>query len=154
ARALVRAFGCGRARARAAALAGPLRMKIVALSGGVGGARFVRGLARVVADPRDLAVIVNTGDDFEHWGLSISPDVDTVVYALAGMSHEERGWGLAEESFAALEMMKKYGEADWFALGDRDLAMHLSRTRGLRAGESLTAVTARLARALGIACSV
>jgi LPPG:FO 2-phospho-L-lactate transferase len=124
-------------------------MKVVALSGGVGGARFLRGLARAVA-PEDLTAVVNTGDDFEHWGLFISPDVDTVVYTLAGLSNEERGWGLADESFRALELMRSYGEDDWFALGDRDIAMHLARTRAWRSGERLTTITGRLARALGV----
>jgi LPPG:FO 2-phospho-L-lactate transferase len=127
--------------------------KVVALSGGVGGARFLHGLSRVLA-PEALTAIVNTGDDFEHWGLAISPDVDTVVYTLADLAHEERGWGLAEETFHALEMMRKYGAPDWFGLGDRDLAMHLVRTEALRRGETLSAVTARLASALGVACRV
>jgi LPPG:FO 2-phospho-L-lactate transferase len=123
--------------------------RIVALSGGVGGARFLHGLARAV-DPDALAIIVNTGDDFEHWGLSISPDVDTVMYTLANLAHEERGWGLAEESFHALDMIRRYGGEDWFALGDRDLATHLLRSQALARGETLTAVTARLCKALGV----
>jgi hypothetical protein len=93
---------------------------------------------------------VNTGDDFEHWGLAISPDVDTVMYTLAGLSHEERGWGLAEQSFHALEMVRRYGGDAWFSLGDRDLATHLLRTEALRRGERLTDVTARLCGALGV----
>jgi LPPG:FO 2-phospho-L-lactate transferase len=124
-------------------------VKVVALSGGVGGARLVCGLARALA-PDDLTVVVNTGDDFVHLGLHVSPDVDTVMYTLAGLSHEERGWGLAEESFGALEMVRRYGGADWFALGDRDLATHLLRTEALARGEPLSAVTARLAGALGV----
>jgi LPPG:FO 2-phospho-L-lactate transferase len=123
--------------------------RVVALSGGVGGARLVHGLARALA-PDALSVIVNTGDDFEHWGLWISPDLDTVMYTLADFAHEERGWGLAEESFGALEMVRRYGGADWFALGDRDLATHVLRTEGLRRGETLSAVTARLASGLGV----
>ena len=86
-----------------------------------------------------------------HLGLNVSPDLDTVMYTLAGLAHEERGWGLAEESFAGLAMVKRYGGPDWFALGDRDLATHLLRTEALRAGETLSAITARLCRALGIA---
>lgn len=126
---------------------------IVALSGGVGGARLLRGLARVL--PADaLTVVVNTGDDFEHWGLHVSPDVDTVMYTLAGLAHEERGWGLTEETFRALEAMRRYGEEEWFAIGDRDLATHLSRTRGLERGETLTDTTLRLCRALGVATRV
>lgn len=124
-------------------------MKVVALSGGVGGARLLDGLARALP-PEALTAIVNTGDDFVHLGLHVSPDVDTVMYTLAGLAHEERGWGLAEESFAGLSMVKRYGGPDWFALGDRDLATHLLRTEALRAGESLSAVTSRLCGALGV----
>jgi len=127
--------------------------KVVALSGGVGGARFVHGLSRALeaaAETVDLTVIVNTGDDFEHWGLHVSPDSDTVMYTLADLAHEERGWGLAEESFATLEMVRRYAGDDWFQLGDRDLATHILRTQGLRRGETLSQVTARLAGALGI----
>lgn len=122
---------------------------VVALSGGVGGARLVHGLDRVLP-AGVLTTIVNTGDDFEHWGLSISPDLDTVMYTLADLAHVARGWGLAEETFAAFDMMKGYGAPDWFALGDRDLATHLVRTEALRCGETLTSVTRRLATALGV----
>jgi LPPG:FO 2-phospho-L-lactate transferase len=124
-------------------------MKVVALSGGVGGARLLDGMARALP-PGSMTAIVNTGDDFVHWGLHVSPDLDTVMYTLAGLAHEERGWGLAEETFAALSMVKRYGGADWFALGDRDLATHLLRSEGLRAGESLSTITERLRQALGI----
>ena len=127
--------------------------RVVALSGGVGGARLLRGLARVLPAGA-LATIVNTGDDFQHWGLHISPDVDTVMYTLAGLSHEQRGWGLATETFIALEAMRAYGEDGWFALGDRDLATHLARSLGLARGESLTEVTARLCSSLGVAARV
>jgi len=126
---------------------------VVALSGGVGGARFLRGLAQALA-PDSLTAIVNTGDDFEHWGLYISPDVDTVMYTLAGLCHEEQGWGLAGESFAALEMMRRYEADAWFRLGDGDLATHLLRTQAMRRGESLSDVTARLCRALGVRASI
>ena len=122
---------------------------VVALSGGVGGARLLRGLARVLPEGA-LTAIVNTGDDFEHWGLHVSPDVDTVMYSLAGLAHEERGWGLAVETFGVLDAMRRYGEDGWFAIGDLDLATHLARTRGLARGETLTAITARLSRALGV----
>ncbi|MGO9839228.1 MAG: 2-phospho-L-lactate transferase [Polyangiaceae bacterium] len=126
---------------------------VVALSGGVGGARLLRGLSRVL--PSDaLTAVVNTGDDFEHWGLYVSPDVDTVMYTLAGLAHEERGWGLADETFRALEGMRLYGDDGWFGIGDRDLATHLSRTRGLERGETLTRVTERLCRALGVASRI
>lgn len=128
-------------------------MKVVALSGGVGGARFVDGLARALP-AHALTTIVNTGDDFVHLGLHVSPDVDTVMYTLAGLAHEERGWGLAVESFAGLEMVKRYGGPDWFALGDRDLATHLLRTEALRNGEPLSSITARLCGALGVASRV
>jgi LPPG:FO 2-phospho-L-lactate transferase len=124
-------------------------MKVVALSGGVGGARLMDGLARALPDG-DLTCVVNTGDDFVHLGMHVSPDVDTVMYTLAGLAHEERGWGLAEESFAGLAMIKRYGGPDWFALGDRDLATHLLRSEALRAGEPLSAITARLCAALGV----
>jgi LPPG:FO 2-phospho-L-lactate transferase len=126
---------------------------VVALSGGVGGARLLHGLSRAL-EPEALTAIVNTGDDFEHWGLSISPDLDTVMYTLADLAHEERGWGLSEESFHALEMMRRYGAEDWFALGDRDLATHLVRTEGLRRGEALSAVTRRMTAKLGIRARV
>ena len=124
-------------------------MKVVALSGGVGGARLLDGLARALP-AGSMTAIVNTGDDFVHLGMHVSPDLDTVMYTLAGLAHEERGWGLAEETFAGLSMVKRYGGPDWFALGDRDLATHLLRSEALRAGEPLSAITARLCRALGI----
>jgi LPPG:FO 2-phospho-L-lactate transferase len=123
--------------------------RVVALSGGVGGARFVHGLSRALPDAC-LTVVVNTGDDFEHWGLHVSPDCDTVMYTLADLAHEERGWGLAEESFHTLSMVRRYQGDDWFQLGDRDLATHILRTQGLRRGETLSAVTERLSRALGV----
>jgi LPPG:FO 2-phospho-L-lactate transferase len=125
-------------------------MKVVALSGGVGGARLLDGLARALP-AGDLTAIVNTGDDFVHLGLHVSPDLDTVMYTLAGLAHEERGWGLAEETFAGLSMVRRYGGPDWFALGDRDLATHLLRSEALRAGETLSTITARLCSALGVA---
>jgi len=130
------------------ALGSPAKKKVVALSGGVGGARLVHGLSAALDG--DLTVIVNTGDDFEHWGLHVSPDCDTVMYTLADLAHEPRGWGLAEESFHTLSMVKRYGGPDWFQLGDRDLATHILRTDALRRGELLSAVTERLARALGV----
>jgi LPPG:FO 2-phospho-L-lactate transferase len=126
---------------------------VVALSGGVGGARLLRGLARVLPEAA-LTAVVNTGDDFEHWGLHVSPDVDTVMYSLAGLAHEERGWGLAVETFGALEAMRRYGEEGWFAIGDLDLSTHLARTCGLARRETLTAITARLCHALGVRARV
>jgi LPPG:FO 2-phospho-L-lactate transferase len=123
--------------------------KLVALAGGTGAAKFLRGLCRLV-DPRDLTVVVNTGDDTELWGLHISPDLDTVCYTLAGVIDAARGWGLAEETFHALGQMARFGEPTWFNLGDRDLATHLHRTRLLRGGCSLSEATAAIASALGV----
>jgi LPPG:FO 2-phospho-L-lactate transferase len=123
--------------------------KLVALAGGTGAAKFLRGLCRLV-DPRDLTVVVNTGDDTELWGLHISPDLDTVCYTLADVIDAARGWGLAEETFHALGQMARFGEPTWFNLGDRDLATHLHRTRLLRGGRSLSEATAAIAGALGV----
>jgi LPPG:FO 2-phospho-L-lactate transferase len=123
-------------------------MKVALLAGGVGGARLAHGLSRILGS--DLTVIVNTGDDLEHWGLAISPDVDTVMYTLAGLGDAARGWGLAGETFGALEQMRRYGEADWFNLGDRDLATHLVRTKALRDGHKLSEITDRMRKALGV----
>ncbi|MEO5791718.1 MAG: 2-phospho-L-lactate transferase CofD family protein, partial [Gaiellaceae bacterium] len=124
-------------------------MKVVLLSGGVGGARFARGLAAAI-DPADVTVIGNVGDDLEVLGLAVSPDLDSILYALAGLNDEERGWGRADESWRALETVSALGGEDWFRLGDRDLGLHLMRTQALRAGEPLSAVTARLVRAAGV----
>ena len=124
-------------------------MKIAVFSCGVGGARFLRGLSDVV-DPRDLAVIGNVGDDVEVLGMHVSPDLDSILYALAGLADEERGWGRADETWHALEAAAALGGESWFRLGDRDLGLHLVRTQALHAGEPLSAVTARLARALGL----
>jgi LPPG:FO 2-phospho-L-lactate transferase len=122
---------------------------VVALSGGVGGARLLHGLAAQLP-AHALTAIVNTGDDFEHWGLTICPDLDTVMYTLSGLAHEARGWGLEGETFQALAMVERLGGPGWFQLGDRDLGTHLVRTQSLRRGETLSAVTARLCRALGV----
>ncbi len=124
--------------------------RVVALSGGVGGAKLVSGLADLL-DAASLTAIVNTGDDFTHWGLHIAPDLDTVMYTLAGLSHPVQGWGLAGDTFTALAMVERYGGEAWFRLGDRDLGTHLARTRALAAGRTLTEVTASLCRALGVA---
>jgi len=115
----------------------------------VGGAKLASGLAAVLP-PEQLTVVINTGDDFEHVGLSVSPDIDTVVYTLSGLSDEVRGWGVANETWQAIEQLGRLGEPDWFRLGDRDLAMHIARTRRLRAGETLSQITADLAKRLGI----
>jgi LPPG:FO 2-phospho-L-lactate transferase len=128
-------------------------MKVVALSGGVGGARFLRGVLDAV-DPADVTAIVNVGDDLEVLGLSVSPDLDSVVYALAGLADEERGWGRAEETWNALSTVEALGGEAWFRLGDRDLGLHLVRTQALRAGQPLSAITARLTAALGLEVAV
>jgi len=122
---------------------------IIALSGGVGGAKLALGLSRVLP-PEDLLVVVNTGDDFEHLGLSISPDIDTVMYTLAGLANRELGWGRHDETWSFMETMEALGGETWFRLGDRDVALHVERTRRLRRGESLSAVTNALAAKMGI----
>jgi LPPG:FO 2-phospho-L-lactate transferase len=124
-------------------------VKVTVLSGGVGGARFVRGVVDVLP-PADVTVIGNVGDDVEVLGLHVSPDLDSILYALAGVNDEERGWGRADETWNALATAAELGGESWFRLGDRDLGLHLVRTQALRAGEPLSAVTARLARALGV----
>ena len=125
-------------------------MDVVALAGGVGAARFLRGMVRVV-DAAHLTVIANTGDDIELHGLHVSPDLDTITYTLGGAVHPEQGWGRADETtVVATEMASRYGEATWFTLGDRDLATHLVRTHALRRGDPLSEVTARIAAAWGI----
>ncbi len=122
---------------------------VVALSGGVGGAKLVHGLARALPEGA-LTAVVNTGDDFEHLGLFVCPDLDTCMYTLAGLSDDERGWGLSGETFRALEMVERFGGDAWFKLGDRDLATHLLRSDALRRGERLTEITARLCERAGV----
>ncbi len=122
---------------------------VVALAGGVGGARLAHGLAQVLP-PERLSVVVNTGDDFEHWGLTICPDLDTVMYTLGGVANPETGWGHVDETFHCLETMEDLGGPAWFHLGDRDLATHLLRTQWLREGFRLTEVTRRLSEPLGV----
>jgi LPPG:FO 2-phospho-L-lactate transferase len=124
----------------------------VALSGGIGGAKLALGLARLLGER--LTVIVNTGDDFEHLGLTISPDVDTTLYTLAGVANPETGWGRRDETWSFMKAVAELGGPTWFKLGDRDLAIHVERTRRLRAGETLTSVTAHLAARLGVAARV
>ena len=128
-------------------------MKVALLSGGVGGARVARGLVSAV-DPVDVTVIGNVGDDLEVLGLSVSPDLDSILYALAGLNDEERGWGRAGETWEALSTVSELGGEDWFRLGDRDLGLHLVRTQALRNGEPLSAITERLARSLGLAARI
>lgn len=125
---------------------------VVALCGGVGGAKLALGLERLIG--ADLTIIVNTGDDFEHLGLHVSPDIDTIIYTLGGLSDLERGWGRADESWNFMETLGALGGETWFRLGDRDLAMHVERTRALRSGISLTEFTTATARRLGIAASI
>lgn len=126
---------------------------IVVFTGGTGGTKLVQGLQQVVA-PQELTVIVNTGDDLDWWGLHVSPDVDSVLYGLAGLLSTDRGWGLEGDSFRCLERMKQLGQAGWFSLGDLDLATHLTRTTMLRSGKTLTEATAILATKLGIRARV
>ncbi len=122
---------------------------IVALAGGVGAARFLRGLVRVV-DPASVTVVVNTADDDQFHGLSVSPDLDTVTYTLAGAEHPEQGWGLADETFTAMDALDRYGADTWFRLGDHDLATHLYRTRRRYEGATLTEITAEITAAWGV----
>ncbi len=122
---------------------------ILALSGGVGGAKLALGLNRVLP-PEQFTVVANTGDDFQHFGLHISPDIDTVLYTLSGLSNTELGWGQAQESWNFLDAMARLGGDSWFRLGDRDMATHIRRGELLASGQSLTEVTAYLCKVLGI----
>ena len=122
---------------------------IIALSGGIGGAKLALGLSRVLP-PEELLIIANTGDDFEHYGLTICPDTDTLLYTLAGLDNPQLGWGRADESWAFMETLATLGGADWFRLGDRDLALHVLRSHRLRAGESLSAITDDFRQRFGI----
>jgi LPPG:FO 2-phospho-L-lactate transferase len=125
---------------------------VVTLAGGVGGAKLAHGLQAHLRDR--LIVVVNTADDLEFHGLLVMPDHDTVMYTLAGIANREFGWGIEGETFAAAEMLKRYGEPTWFRLGDRDLATHITRTARLRAGEGLTAVCLGLQRSLGVQAAI
>jgi len=126
---------------------------ITALAGGVGAARFLRGLLEV-REPGDVTAVVNTGDDVVFHGLHVSPDIDTVVYTLAGAVNPETGWGLAGETWAAMDALERYGGLTWFRLGDRDLATHLYRTHRLGEGATISEVTAELARSWGLGLRV
>jgi LPPG:FO 2-phospho-L-lactate transferase len=128
-------------------------MKVAALAGGVGGAKLADGLARALP-PEDLTIVVNTGDDFVHLGLSISPDLDTVCYMLAGIHNPDTGWGRAEESWQTYQELEDLGGPAWFRLGDRDLATHLERTRRLKQGQTLSQVTADFCHIWGIGPTV
>jgi LPPG:FO 2-phospho-L-lactate transferase len=123
--------------------------RVVVLAGGFGGARMAHGFA-LLGEEVELSVIVNTGDDLELHGLNISPDLDTVMYTLAGLANEETGWGVRGETWSSSEMLERYGQPTWFRLGDRDLATHIYRTARLREGARLTEVTAELTRSLAI----
>jgi LPPG:FO 2-phospho-L-lactate transferase len=124
-------------------------VRVTVLSGGVGGARFLRGLIGVV-DPLDVSIVGNVGDDLEILGLRVSPDLDSILYTLTGLSDDDRGWGRADESWRALETVAELGGASWFHLGDRDIGLHLVRTELLREGVRLSEVTERIAHALGL----
>src|SRR5687767_14801965 len=126
---------------------------ITVLTGGTGGAKFIAGLAQVVA-PAEITCIVNTGDDLDWWGLHVSPDIDSITYALAGLVSRERGWGVESDSFNCLDQMKRMGAPTWFQLGDRDLALHLRRTELLRGGTTLSSATRSVTIALRIASHV
>ena len=125
---------------------------VAAICGGVGGAKLALGLLRRLGS--DLSVVVNTGDDFEHLGLMISPDLDTVLYTLGGLSDEERGWGRTGETWAFMQALASLGGETWFQLGDRDLALHVERTRRLRSGETLTEIAETVAERFGIAARI
>ena len=122
---------------------------ITVLTGGTGGAKFVDGLRRIVP-PEDLTMVVNTGDDHEWWGLHVSPDIDSILYVLSGLLSPERGWGVRGDTFYCLQQMKNYGEESWFSVGDRDLAMHLLRSKLLRESLALSEVTSVVAEKLGV----
>jgi LPPG:FO 2-phospho-L-lactate transferase len=126
---------------------------VTVLAGGVGAARFLRGLLPLL-EPRNLTVVVNTTDDESFFGLHVSPDLDTVVYTLAGVAERRRGWGLQGDTFRCLEALGRYYDENWFQLGDRDLATHLFRTEALRRGRSLTSVTRAVAGAFGLDCTI
>lgn len=128
-------------------------INVVALAGGVGGAKLVFGLAKCLAHT-DLTIIVNTGDDFKHFGLHISPDVDTVCYTLARLANPDTGWGLANETWQVLSALEKLAAPTWFQLGDKDLATHLERTRRLQQGDSLSEITQDFCKKWGVQCKV
>ncbi|MEW6128718.1 MAG: 2-phospho-L-lactate transferase [Acidobacteriota bacterium] len=127
--------------------------KITALAGGIGAAKFLLGLIHLLP-PENLTIIANTGDDIELFGLRVCPDIDTVTYTLAGVINETMGWGLANDTFESLKWMARYGEADWFNLGDKDLATHIYRANLLHQGVTLTEITSRIAASLGVGAKI
>jgi LPPG:FO 2-phospho-L-lactate transferase len=129
--------------------AAPTAGRVLALCGGVGGSKLALGLSAVLR-PGELTVVVNTGDDFEHLGLHVSPDIDTVLYTLAGLNDPARGWGRFEESWNFMGALRELGGETWFSLGDKDLAVHVERTRRLQTGETLTSIVAEMARRLKV----
>ena len=128
-------------------------LKITALAGGIGAAKFLSGLTRAMP-AENITIIANTGDDIELFGLRVSPDIDTVTYTLAGVINETFGWGLANDTFESLKWMARYGEAIWFNLGDKDLATHIYRTHALRQGKTLTEVTKHIASSFGVSSTI
>ena len=122
---------------------------VLALSGGIGGAKLALGLSRILP-PGELVVVANTGDDFEHLGLSISPDLDTLMYTLAGLNNPETGWGLRSETWNFMAALEGLGGETWFQLGDKDLATHVERTRRLKGGETLSRITEDFCRRVGV----
>ncbi len=130
-----------------------VKSMITALAGGVGAAKLLVGLTKVM-NPKELAVIVNTGDDIELHGLHISPDLDIAAYTLAGIVDEEKGWGIRGDTFHCLDALRSFGGEEWFNLGDRDLATHIYRTKLLRKGKTLSEVTAKICHALGVATAI
>src|SRR6201986_4991848 len=129
------------------------RRLVLALSGGVGGAKLAPCLSLVL--PADeLLVVANTGDDFEHLGLSISPDIDTLLYTLAGINNPTTGWGRRDQTWSFMDSIGALGGEDWFRLGDRDLALHVERTRRLRLGQTLSEVTSDICRRLGVGARI
>lgn len=126
---------------------------IVVLTGGTGGAKLIEGLAAEI-DPAELTIICNTGDDAIFHGLHVSPDIDTIIYTLAGLSDSEKGWGIKGDTFVALEQLRRLGNEAWFNLGDKDLATHITRTRLLNDGHKLSQVTDRMRRSLGVCATI
>ena len=124
-------------------------MRVVALAGGVGGAKLIDGLAKCLS-PKQLTIIVNTGDDFDHFGLRICPDLDTICYTLAGLANFDTGWGRSHESWNSIEQISSLGGPDWFKIGDKDLGIHLERTRRIRDGQELSQITRDFCKSLGI----